>query len=171
MRKRIGVILLFLFALLMVLTPCLAEKSELIYIEKDTLRSWLGEPLGVLRGYKDSYVGAQGQEYKSFFEAQQSFNRRPVIIDVRESTDWAGSQKKIKTAVRGDPSRVSEWGKTLGKALPINREVVLYCASPNEATSISVKQELERMGIFPVRVLRGGWKEWVKAGYPIEQKN
>jgi 3-mercaptopyruvate sulfurtransferase SseA len=33
-----------------------------------------------------------------------------------------------------------------------------------------VAQELIEMGFKKVFALKGGWKEWSKAGYPIEKK-
>jgi 3-mercaptopyruvate sulfurtransferase SseA len=33
-----------------------------------------------------------------------------------------------------------------------------------------VAQSLKSMGYPKVFVLKGGWKEWAKAGYPVEKK-
>jgi len=40
----------------------------------------------------------------------------------------------------------------------------------NEATSARVAQELLEMGFPQVMALKGGWREWEKAGYPTEPK-
>ena len=47
-----------------------------------------------------------------------------LIIDVRTPNDWAGSAKKIQGALRQDPNKVAEWGKSL----PQDKKIVLYCA-------------------------------------------
>ncbi len=47
-----------------------------------------------------------------------------MIIDVRVPSSWAESDKKIKAAVRQDPGKVPDWGKTL----PKDQKIVLYCS-------------------------------------------
>jgi rhodanese-related sulfurtransferase len=33
-----------------------------------------------------------------------------------------------------------------------------------------VARKLQKLGFNNVYALKGGWKEWVKAGYPVEKK-
>lgn len=47
-----------------------------------------------------------------------------MIIDVRASGDWEGSDKKVKGAVRQDPNKADAWAKDL----PKDKKIVLYCA-------------------------------------------
>ena len=47
-----------------------------------------------------------------------------MVIDVRVPSSWAGSDQKIKGALRGDPGRAATWGKTL----PRDKKIVLYCS-------------------------------------------
>jgi rhodanese-related sulfurtransferase len=47
-----------------------------------------------------------------------------VILDVRTSRDWKGSEKKIKGAVRENPKRFKSWAHKY----PKNKALVLYCA-------------------------------------------
>ncbi len=47
-----------------------------------------------------------------------------VIIDVRISRDWEGSELKIKGAVREDPIDVSSWIEKY----PREKTLVFYCA-------------------------------------------
>ncbi len=47
-----------------------------------------------------------------------------VILDVRQPTDWQGSDKKIKGSVRQDPNTVKTWAASL----PKDKKIVLYCA-------------------------------------------
>jgi len=47
-----------------------------------------------------------------------------VILDVRTSRDWKGSEKKIKGAVRENPKRFKSWAHTYSK----EKTLVLYCA-------------------------------------------
>jgi 3-mercaptopyruvate sulfurtransferase SseA len=47
-----------------------------------------------------------------------------IIIDVRQPSDWQGSDKKIKGAVRQEPKEVQTWAASL----PKEKKIVLYCA-------------------------------------------
>ncbi len=47
-----------------------------------------------------------------------------VILDVRTSRDWKGSEKKIKGAVRENPKRFKSWAHKY----PKDKALVLYCA-------------------------------------------
>jgi rhodanese-related sulfurtransferase len=47
-----------------------------------------------------------------------------LIIDVRVPSAWAGSDSKIKGAIRQDPDRVNTWRP----ALPKDKKIVLYCS-------------------------------------------
>jgi predicted sulfurtransferase len=47
-----------------------------------------------------------------------------VILDVRTSRDWKGSEKKIKGAIRENPKRFESWARKYSK----EKTLVLYCA-------------------------------------------
>ncbi|MGD0398740.1 MAG: rhodanese-related (seleno)protein [Syntrophobacteraceae bacterium] len=91
---------------------------------------------------------------------------RLVIIDVRTVHDWDASQWKIQGAQRQVASEVKEW---MGQ-YPKDKVIVLYCASPNQATSAGVAQDLTSAGFKNVAILEGGWGEWALSEYPIEKK-
>jgi rhodanese-related sulfurtransferase len=48
-----------------------------------------------------------------------------IILDVRESGSWKGSQWKIKGAVREDPTKDV---KTWAEKYPRDKTLVLYCS-------------------------------------------
>lgn len=52
--------------------------------------------------------------------------------------------------------------------IPRDREVVLYCTCPSEATAAKTAMTLHKLGIERVRPLRGGFDEWKRLGYPLE---
>ena len=52
-------------------------------------------------------------------------NPEVVILDVRESGSWKGSQRKIKGAVREDPTIDV---KTWAEKVPRDKTLVLYCS-------------------------------------------
>ena len=93
-----------------------------------------------------------------------------VILDVRLSSDYFSSDLKIKAAVRPEMG-----GYIYETALtyPPGKTFIFYCASPNEERSVVVLRGLlglGRDGYTKAYVLKGGWEEWLKAGYPTEKK-
>ena len=53
--------------------------------------------------------------------------------------------------------------------LPRDREVVVFCACPNEISAARVAKRLQRAGFRRVRPLLGGLEAWERAGRPIER--
>ncbi len=100
-------------------------------------------------------------ELKSVLESKDL-----VVIDARSGKDWASSDLKIKTAVREEPKEFQSWA---GK-YPKDKKIVIYCACPNEGTSVSLAQKLMERGYDKVYALKGGWNEWQRAKYPVEPK-
>jgi len=87
-----------------------------------------------------------------------------ALIDVRPSLGWILSFSKIKGAVREDPDKVQSWVNDYSKDITI----MLYCQG--QSTSSIVAQALVSAGFQKVYVLKGGWSEWSKAGFPTEKK-
>jgi rhodanese-related sulfurtransferase len=54
--------------------------------------------------------------------------------------------------------------------VPKDREIVTYCACPKDESSISAAQVLQASGFKRVRVLQGGWNEWLRAKGPVEPR-
>jgi membrane protein DedA with SNARE-associated domain/rhodanese-related sulfurtransferase len=52
--------------------------------------------------------------------------------------------------------------------IPRDREIVLFCTCPSEATAAKTAMALHKLGIDRVRPLRGGYDEWKRLGYPLE---
>jgi membrane protein DedA with SNARE-associated domain/rhodanese-related sulfurtransferase len=50
-----------------------------------------------------------------------------------------------------------------------SREVVLYCASPNDATSARMALQLKHKGITRVRPLEGGLAAWMALKFPVRR--
>ena len=53
------------------------------------------------------------------------------------------------------------------RAIPLDRDVVIYCSCPNEVTSASAALQLKKLGITRVRPLEGGYDAWRERGYPL----
>ena len=64
------------------------------------------------------------------------------------------------------------WAETLREptVLPRDKLLVFYCDCACEETSADVAEQLARdWGYKNIKVLKGGWVEWVKLGYPTEK--
>jgi membrane protein DedA with SNARE-associated domain/rhodanese-related sulfurtransferase len=51
--------------------------------------------------------------------------------------------------------------------IPRDRDVVLFCTCPSEATAAKTAMTLHKLGIERVRPLRGGYDEWKRLGFPL----
>lgn len=96
-------------------------------------------------------------------------NEPVVIIDVRATSGLLEGDNKIRGAVYVKLRRLkARLGLPPLKDVRRNREVVTYCACPNDESSIRAAQVLLDAGFSRVRVLKGGWVSWKKVSGQIE---
>jgi membrane protein DedA with SNARE-associated domain/rhodanese-related sulfurtransferase len=89
---------------------------------------------------------------------------QPSIIDVRSSTARALEPRWIPGAIHVPLEAVGLHVNHLAK----DREIVLYCTCPSEASAARVARILMRHGFKRVRPLFGGLDAWIQAGYGVE---
>jgi membrane protein DedA with SNARE-associated domain/rhodanese-related sulfurtransferase len=89
----------------------------------------------------------------------------PVIIDVRSITARALEPRWIPGALHVPLQDVA---RRL-KELPRDRDIILYCTCPSEASAARVAKILMNHGFKRVRPLHGGLDAWVAAGYDVEK--
>lgn len=53
-------------------------------------------------------------------------------------------------------------------ALPLDRTLVIYCDGSECQSSVQLAKALHDQGFQDLRVLFGGWEEWLQQGLPIE---
>jgi membrane protein DedA with SNARE-associated domain/rhodanese-related sulfurtransferase len=99
------------------------------------------------------------------YESMKDPAAPPVVLDVRSSTAQALELRRIPGALHVP---VQEVGAQLGK-LPRDRDIILYCTCPNEASAAQAARVLMRNGYRRVRPLFGGLDAWIAAGYAIEE--
>jgi membrane protein DedA with SNARE-associated domain/rhodanese-related sulfurtransferase len=88
----------------------------------------------------------------------------PVVLDVRSPTAAGLQPQRIPGALQvALPEVVGHLGK-----LPRDRDIILYCACPNEASAAAVAKRLMNAGFRRVRPLKGGIDAWVASGLPLE---
>ena len=87
-----------------------------------------------------------------------------AIVDVRSPLMQA-STGRIPGARTVDIRKIAE----SFEGVPVDGEVIVYCACPNEATAVKVAQMLRKAGFNRIRPLRGGIDAWIEAGYAVER--
>jgi membrane protein DedA with SNARE-associated domain/rhodanese-related sulfurtransferase len=88
----------------------------------------------------------------------------PVIIDVRSGAALSIDERRIPGSITIELREIER----LGRSLPRDRELVLYCNCPNEASAASGAGRLAAQGFSRVRPLAGGLEAWIAAGHPVE---
>lgn len=102
-------------------------------------------------------------------KAKLAKNEPVTIIDVRGSTGVLENDNKIKGAVYVKLRRLkSRLVIPPLRDVPRDREVVTYCACPNDESSVRAAQMLLESGFKRVRVLKGGWVTWKRANGAVE---
>jgi membrane protein DedA with SNARE-associated domain/rhodanese-related sulfurtransferase len=86
----------------------------------------------------------------------------PVILDVR-STVAREREPGIDGAIAADAGQL----EIIRLPLALDREIVVYCSCPNEASAALVAQQLKNAGFTNVRALSGGLDAWIAAGLPL----
>ena len=89
---------------------------------------------------------------------------KPVIVDVRSPTGLSLEPRRIPGARHGPLHAVALHVKDL----PRDREIILYCSCPNEASAAQVAKLLMNSGFSKVRPLHGGLDAWIAAGFPVD---
>ena len=93
---------------------------------------------------------------------------RILVLDLQGGLSQGQGLPAIPGAVRIDSRQLSQYMKQYrGVDLATDREVILYCASPGEATSARVALALRQRGFEHVRPLAGGLQSWREHGFPV----
>ena len=90
---------------------------------------------------------------------------QPLIIDVRSATARELEPHWIPGAVAISMAEVDAHLKDL----PRDRDIILYCTCPSEASAARVAKMLMNRGFKRVRPLQGGLEAWVAAGHTVAQ--
>jgi len=86
------------------------------------------------------------------------------IVDLRHPLELLPDPYTLPGALHVSPedlaNRINE--------IPRDRDIVLYCTCPNEATAATTAMKLHKLGIERIRPLRGGFDEWKRLGFPMD---
>jgi rhodanese-related sulfurtransferase len=89
---------------------------------------------------------------------------KPIVVDVRSNTARTLEPRWIPGAIHVP---VDDVGRHIAD-LPRDREIVVYCTCPSEASAARVAKLLINHGFKEVRPLHGGLDAWIEAGYAVD---
>jgi membrane protein DedA with SNARE-associated domain/rhodanese-related sulfurtransferase len=89
---------------------------------------------------------------------------QPIVFDVRSPTARNLEPRWIPGAIHVP---VDDASRHLAE-LPRDREIVVYCTCPSEASAARVAKLLINHGFKEVRPLYGGLDAWIEAGYAVD---
>jgi rhodanese-related sulfurtransferase len=89
-----------------------------------------------------------------------------VVLDLRDILDHVADPYTITIpgALRISPEELEQ----RHQEIPRDRDVILFCACPNDATAAKMALMLKRRGISRVRPLADGIDAWRELNYPLE---
>jgi membrane protein DedA with SNARE-associated domain/rhodanese-related sulfurtransferase len=87
------------------------------------------------------------------------------IVDLRHPLELMTEPFTLPGAFHFSPDKLAE----RHAEIPRDRDIVLFCTCPSEATAAKTAMTLYKLGIERVRPLRGGYDEWKKLGYPMDE--
>lgn len=128
------------------------------------VRSWFG-----LSGHGDSAHAGRASDTANrprvkVAQAFAAYEDGVRFIDVREPGEWA--QGHIAGAVHHPLGALQRQPEI---AVARDKPVITYCASGTRAAQAAAA--LRANGYRDVKVMDGGYSEWVDAGYPVEHSD
>jgi len=95
---------------------------------------------------------------------QLDAGQQVYIVDLRHPLELLPDPFTLPGAVHFSPDALA--ARQL--EIPRDRDVVLFCTCPSEATAAKTAMILLKFGIERVRPLRGGYDEWKRLGFPLD---
>jgi len=86
-----------------------------------------------------------------------------LVVDLRHALDFDANPETIPGALHVDAAELEE----ASDVIPRDREIVLFCACPNEVTAARLALLLRSKGITQIRPLSEGYEGWRKRGFPM----
>jgi len=90
--------------------------------------------------------------------------KQPIILDVRAQTARSLEPRWIPNSIHAPLAELARALKDLSR----EREIIVYCNCPNEASAALVAKQLLAQGFTRVRPLHGGLDAWIAAGHPVQ---
>jgi membrane protein DedA with SNARE-associated domain/rhodanese-related sulfurtransferase len=87
-----------------------------------------------------------------------------IVVDLRHGLEFDAEPETIPGAVHMDTAELEE----AIEVIPRDRDIVLFCSCPNEATAARMALRLRKLGITRIRPLAGGLERWRGLGFPVQ---
>jgi len=100
------------------------------------------------------------QELKKQLDAGEAV----YIVDLRHPLELLPDPFTLPGALHISPEALAQ----RHGEIPRDRDIVLFCTCPSEATAAKTAMTLHKLGIDRVRPLRGGYDEWKRLGFPLD---
>jgi len=84
------------------------------------------------------------------------------IVDLRHPLEILPDPFTLPGALHFSPEALAQ----RHVEIPRDRDIVLFCTCPSEATAAKTAMALHKLGIERVRPLRGGFDEWRRLAFP-----
>ena len=125
------------------------------------LLGYLGFKYWQRRRFHQTLAGEriEPEEVKTRLDAGEDL----VILDLRHPLDLRHEPRTLPGALHLTLDELEE----RSAQLPADREFVLFCNCPHEATSARIAHQLKNRGIPRVRPLAGGLEGWMQRGFPL----
>jgi rhodanese-related sulfurtransferase len=98
-------------------------------------------------------------------KAQLDAGDQVYIVDLRHPLELVAEPFTLPNATHFSPDALA----ARQGEIPRDRDVVLFCTCPSEATAAKTAMTLHKLGIERVRPLRGGYDAWKRLGFPLDQ--
>lgn len=132
---------------------------------------WLAVVLGSVIAAQAQQTGAVNMITAEELKAKMANNEQVTVIDVRSGEGFANSTTTVKGSIHFKLRKLkSRLHFAPMKDLPRTREIITYCACPKDQSSIAAAQILQEAGFTRVRVLQGGWHEWLRVSGPVQPR-
>lgn len=100
------------------------------------------------------------EELKSLLDE----GKEVFIVDLRHPLELLPDPHTLPGALHFSPELLA----ARHHEIPRDRDIVLFCTCPSEATAAKTAMALHKLGIERVRPLRGGYEEWNRLGFPVQ---
>jgi membrane protein DedA with SNARE-associated domain len=100
------------------------------------------------------------EELKRLLDAGEAI----FIVDLRHPLEILPDPFTLPGALHFSPEALA----SRHIEIPRDRDIVLFCTCPSEATAAKTAMALHKLGIERVRPLRGGYDEWKRLGFPLD---
>jgi membrane protein DedA with SNARE-associated domain/rhodanese-related sulfurtransferase len=126
------------------------------------IMGWFGARLYRRRAVLKKLV--QSRLEPSELKAELDAGEQVYIVDLRHPLELLAEPYTLPHAVHFSPDALA----ARKDEIPRDRDVVLFCTCPSEATAAKTALTLHKLGIERVRPLRGGYDEWKRLGFPLD---